>query len=86
MPGNHPKESIQHSKHGESCKSWTYNLLHTVNFVTKTQNNSSTATDNIFVDNRINLSSISPIINGISDHDAHIFKIKNLYATITNFL
>jgi hypothetical protein len=43
-----------------------YNLSHTVNFVTRIQNNSSTATDNISVDNsRINLSSISPIINGL---------------------
>jgi exonuclease III len=28
----------------------TYNLTHTVNFATRIQNNSSTATDNIFVD------------------------------------
>ena len=52
-----------------------YNLLHTVNFATRIQNNSSTAIDNMFVDNsRINLSSVSPIINGLSNHDAQIIK------------
>ena len=34
---------------------------------------------------RINLSSISPIINGLSDHDAQILTIKNVYATINKF-
>jgi hypothetical protein len=34
---------------------------------------------------RINLSSISPIISGLSDHDVQILTIKNIYA-ITNFL
>jgi len=28
-PGNHPKESIQHSGHGESLKSRKQNLFHT---------------------------------------------------------
>jgi hypothetical protein len=44
------------------------------------------AVDNIFVDNsRMNLSSISPIINGLSDHDAQILTIKNVYATTNKF-
>ena len=64
----------------------TYNLLHTGNFATRIQNNSSTAIDNIFVDNsRLNLSSIWPKINGLSDHGAQILKIKNIYATINTF-
>jgi len=38
------------------------------------------------VDNsRINLSSISPIINCLSDHDAGILTIKNIYTTINKF-
>jgi hypothetical protein len=46
----------------------------------------STAVDNTFVDNnRINLSSISQIINGLSDHDAEIFTIKTVYATVNKF-
>ena len=45
--------------------------------------NSSTATDNTSVDkSRINLSSKSPIINGLSDHDAQILTIKNIYVTL----
>jgi len=41
---------------------------------------------NIFVDNsRINLSSISSIINGLSDHYAQILTIKNVYATTNKF-
>jgi len=59
--GNHPKESTQHSEHGESWNSRTHNLSHTVNFAKRTQNSSSTATDNILVDNsKINLSSYLP--------------------------
>ena len=51
----------------------TYSLSHTVNFVTRIQNNASTAIDNIFVDySRINLSSLFPVISGPSDYDAHI--------------
>ena len=54
----------------------THNLLHTVSLATGLQNNSSTATDSIFVDNRrINLSSVSPTINDLSVHDAHILTI-----------
>jgi hypothetical protein len=61
--------------------------VHTVTFATRIQNNSSTAIDNIFVDkNRKNLSSISPTINGLSDHNAQILTINNLYATINKFL
>ena len=51
-------------------------MLHTVNFAKRIQYNSNTAMDNIFVDNsRINLSSVSPIINCLSDHDAQILTI-----------
>lgn len=34
---------------------------------------------------RLNLSSISPKINGLSDHGAQILTIKNIYATINTF-
>jgi len=48
--------------------------------------NSSTAIDNTFVDkSRINLSSISPIINDLSDHDAQTLTVKNTYATHNKF-
>jgi len=65
----------------------TYNLSYPRTFATRIQNNSSTATDNVFVDkSRINLSSIPPTINGLSDHNAQILTIKNIYATIRKFL
>ena len=57
----------------------TYSPSHTINFATRIQNNSSTVIDNIFVDkSTINLSSISTIINGLSDHDAQILTIQNM--------
>jgi hypothetical protein len=63
-----------------------YDLSHTVNFATRIQNNLSTAIDNIFVDNsRVNLSSVSPIINGLPDHEAQILRIKNILGTINKF-
>ena len=44
----------------------TYNLSRTIYFTTCIQNKSSTAIDNIIVENiRINLSFISPIINDL---------------------
>jgi len=46
-------------------------MLHTVNFATGIQSNSNAAIDNIFVDNsRINLSAVSPLINGLSGCNA----------------
>lgn len=60
--------------------------MHIVNFAAGIQNNSSIAIDNIFVENsRINLSSVSPILNGLSDHNAEILTIKNIYSTINKF-
>jgi hypothetical protein len=49
----------------------TYNLTSVVNFPTCTQNNSTTAIDNIFIDiSEMGNYSICPIISGLSDHDA----------------
>jgi hypothetical protein len=57
----------------------TYNLLHTLNFATTIQNNSSTATDNISVDStRLNSSSTSLIINSLSDHDSQFITTNNI--------
>jgi hypothetical protein len=46
----------------------TYNLIGTVNFHTRIVNNSRTAIDNIYI-HRNRTYTISPIINGLSDHD-----------------
>jgi hypothetical protein len=49
----------------------TYNLTSVVNFPTRTQNHSATATDNIFIDiSKMGKYAICPTINGMSDHDA----------------
>ena len=51
----------------------TYNLTSVVNFPTRIQKNSATAIDNIFIDtSKMGNYSISPIINGLSDHDAQL--------------
>jgi hypothetical protein len=58
-----------------------YNLSHTVDFATRIQNKSSTAIYNIFVDNSRLVSSITtPLITGLSDHDAQLLTINNIYA------
>jgi hypothetical protein len=46
-----------------------YNLIGTVHFPTRIINGSISATGNIFIDKTSNYT-ISPFINGISDHDA----------------
>ena len=59
----------------------TYNLSHAVNFATRIRNKSSTAIDNIFVDNsRLGSTIKLPLINGLSDHDAQLLTINNIHA------
>ena len=54
----------------------TYNLTSIVNFPTRIQNNSATAIDNIFIDtSKMGNYTISPIINGLSDHDAQFITL-----------
>jgi hypothetical protein len=63
----------------------TYNLSHTVNFATRIQNESSTATEYIFVDkSRLQSSSTSPLINGLSDHDAQLLTTNNTHNNNNN--
>jgi hypothetical protein len=50
-------------------------------FATRMQNKSNTAIVNIFVDNsRLGSTITLPLINGLSDHDAQLFAINNIYA------
>jgi len=54
----------------------TYNLTSRVNFPTRIQKNSATAIDNIFIDmSRMGNYTISPLINGLSDHDAQFITL-----------
>jgi hypothetical protein len=56
-----------------------YNLLSIVDFPTRIQNTSKSATDNIFVDySRLETFKITPICNGISDHDAQLLLIHDI--------
>ena len=50
--------------------STTFNLLISVNFERRIQNDSRTATENAFVEDRLMASSTSPLINDPSKHDA----------------
>jgi hypothetical protein len=57
----------------------TYKLAPTVNFATRVQNSLSTSVDNIFIHNaRLSSSYTSPIVNGLSDHDAHFLTISKM--------
>jgi len=71
------------SKLNQNKSSIIINIKSVANFATRLQNNTSMAIDNIFLDNsKINLSSISPIINGLSNHNAQILTTKNMYPKI----
>jgi hypothetical protein len=57
----------------------TYSLSAIVYFPTRSQGHSNTAIDNIFIDTYkfINFT-VSPLHNGLSDHDAQVLKINNV--------
>jgi exonuclease III len=56
----------------------SYNIFHTVEFPTRTGNNTSTAIDNIFIDRvRINSFKVISISNRLSDHDAQCLVLQN---------
>jgi exonuclease III len=57
----------------------TYNLTPIVHFPTRTLGSSSTATDNIFLDTNTFFNyTVSPLYNGLADHDAQLLTINNL--------
>jgi len=54
-------------------------LTSTVNFPTRIQKNSATAIDNIFINvSKFDDYIISPLINGLSDHDAQLIMINDI--------
>lgn len=54
----------------------SFNLIYTVNFPTRIQGDSATAIDNIFIGKeKIGISQTTPILNGLSDHDAQLLSI-----------
>ena len=57
----------------------SYNLTSTVYFPTRIQNTSATAIDNICINvSKLDEYIISPITNGMSDHDAQLIVINNI--------
>ena len=51
----------------------SYNLASIINFLTRLQNTSVTAIDNIFIDvSQFESYTVTPVINGVSDHDAQL--------------
>ena len=58
----------------------TYNMLQTVNFPTRIQNNCRSAIDNIFINkSQLHLHNVLPLYNGLSDHDAQYLVLKNFF-------
>ena len=59
----------------------SYNLYSIINFPTRVQNTSATAIDNIFIDvSQFESYTVTPIINGVSDHDAQLLIITTDYS------
>ena len=57
----------------------TYNLASIVHLPTRIQGSSSTAIDNIFLDTNTFLNyTISPLYNGLADHEAQLLIVKDL--------
>ena len=64
-----------------------YNLPSIVNFPTRTQNKSSTAIDNIFIDTyKITDCTFFPLISGLSDCDAELVIIMDLNLQVQDCL
>jgi hypothetical protein len=62
----------------------TFNLVNVVNFPTRICSQSSTSVDNVFIDiNRFNNFFVSPIYNGLSDHEGQVLTIVLPFTLIT---
>jgi hypothetical protein len=59
----------------------SFNLFSTVKFPTRIFNNSRTLIDNIYINTNGYNSSVSPLINGLSDHDAQIINLTHILIT-----
>jgi exonuclease III len=58
----------------------TYNLISTIGFPTRITNGSASAIDNIFIDiSHIGRYTACPVINGLSDHDAQVIRLENIF-------
>jgi hypothetical protein len=64
----------------------SHNLFHIADFPTRTTKDSSSATDNIFIDyNKINSFQVFSLINGLSDHKAQYLCVNNIFDQKTGY-
>jgi ABC-type uncharacterized transport system ATPase subunit len=56
--------------------------IHTVNFATRVKNSSSTAMDNILDSARLSSSCTSPMVNGLSHHDAQFLTVNIIISEV----
>jgi hypothetical protein len=60
----------------------SFSLFSTVKFPTRISNNSCTLIDNIYINTYRHEFSVHPIINGLSDHDALIITLSNIFISV----
>jgi hypothetical protein len=61
----------------------SFNMIHTVNFPTRLQNNHASAIDSVFVDeSRLSSCITFPISNALSDHDAQCLILDKYFVTV----
>jgi endonuclease/exonuclease/phosphatase family metal-dependent hydrolase len=61
----------------------SYNLTSIINFPKRVQNASATAIDNIFIDiSQFESYTVTPVINGMSDHDTQLLTISTDYSHV----
>jgi hypothetical protein len=61
----------------------SYNWTSIINFTTRVQNTSATAIDNVFIYvSQYESYTVTPVINGVSDHDAQLLIISTDYSYV----
>jgi len=60
----------------------SFSLLSTVQFPTRIFNNSCTLIDNIYINTCNHDFTVHPLINGLSDHDAQIITLSNIFISV----
>jgi hypothetical protein len=61
-----------------------FNLVSMVNFPTRISKNSCTLIDNIYINAYQSEFSVYPLINGLSDHDAQVITLNNIFTSVPN--
>jgi len=68
-----------YKRHQLDTLPFSYNLISTVKFPTRSVNGTSSIIDNIFTDKiHVGNYTIHPLINGLSDHDGQILQLNNI--------